>query len=98
MTRTTLTRLAATLLLGAAVTLPAATPGEARTTALDQAVADCTLDAVLKGLRLKPNGDEPEDYRIQTQYRACVFAKSGQYPQEPVTWRGVRPSSVRGAG
>ncbi|WP_069300121.1 hypothetical protein [Neptunicoccus sediminis] len=63
---------------------------------LEQAVEVCTERAVKFGR--KPYGlygDEPPPYRVQTEYRACVWAYSKQYPDAPVDYRDPAPTVLR---
>ena len=54
----------------------------------DQAVRVCTERAVRLGRQPHGRyGEEPSEYRVQTEYRACVYAKSGQYPTAKVKYR-----------
>ncbi len=63
--------------------------GQARTKmSFDQAVQVCTDRAVQFGRQ--PYGryaGEPPENRVQTEYRACVYANSGQYPTAKVQYR-----------
>ncbi len=54
----------------------------------DQAVSVCTKRAVEFGRQ--PYGrfaEEPPAYRVQTEYRQCVYANSRTYPNQPVRYR-----------
>ncbi|WGI22445.1 hypothetical protein [Amylibacter sp. IMCC11727] len=56
---------------------------------LQSAEAIC-LDRVAKFAQAASVGDGggPQPSRIKDQFRACVFAKSGQYPQNELKIRG----------
>lgn len=67
--------------------LPVAAEARGQLT-LDQAVQKCTDRAIEFGR--KPYGrhaESPPDYKVQTEYRACVYANSGQYPSAKVKYR-----------
>ena len=40
-------------------------------------------------------GEQPDDYKINDRYRSCVHAKSGQYPTNKVSKKGL---SISGSG
>ena len=55
---------------------------------IDQALRICKDRAVK--LARQPHGryaEEPPEYLVQTEYRACVFANSGKYPILKVEYR-----------
>ncbi|WGI23139.1 hypothetical protein [Amylibacter sp. IMCC11727] len=77
---------AATLTLALGL-LPVAVEARNQLT-LDQAVQKCTDRAIQYGRKpYGPFADSPPDYKVQTQYRACVYANSGQYPTAKVKYR-----------
>lgn len=85
-------------LIAATFCAGAATAGRSPQMTLDQAVDVCTERAVKFGR--KPFGifaDEPPPYRVQTDYRACVWAYSHQYPDAPVKYRDPLPTLLRNA-
>jgi hypothetical protein len=67
--------------------LPLSAEARGRLT-LDQAVRKCTDRAIEYGRQsYGPSADEPPPNKVQAQYRACVFANSGQYPTAKVQYR-----------
>lgn len=78
-----------TMAVAAVVTSMMPAMGQARgSLTLGQAVDKCTKRAVEFGR--KPYGryaESPPEYRVQTEYRACVYANSGQYPTAKVKYR-----------
>lgn len=83
-------------LIAATVCAGAASAGRSPQKTLDQAVDICTERAIRFGR--KPfglRGDEPPPYRVQTDYRACVWAYAHQYPQSPVEYRDPLPTVLR---
>lgn len=55
---------------------------------LEEAIAICTKRAIAFGrMPFDPERDEPPNSVVQDNYRACVWAYSGQYPPGPVVWR-----------
>lgn len=76
-----------TLAAAAATFIPVAADARPKLS-YDQAVRVCTERAVKFGRQ--PYGrfaEEPPEYRVQTEYRACVYANSGQYPTAKVEYR-----------
>ncbi len=78
-----------TVAIAAIVTSMMPSMGQARgTLSLGQAVDKCTKRAIETGRRpFGRYGDNPPEYLVQTEYRACVYANSGQYPTAKVEYR-----------
>lgn len=76
-----------TLAALAATMIPMAGHARSKLT-FDQAVRVCTDRAVQFGRQ--PYGryaGSPPENRVQTEYRTCVYANSGQYPTAKVEYR-----------
>jgi hypothetical protein len=66
---------------------------------LSAAIAQCDKQSAVYANTLADRyANTPTQYKVDTRYRSCVFAKSGRYPPETTRKNGLRLSGSASIG